>query len=67
MRISQVGSLSFFLFLAGFLPAVSQDPASLASPPAATDAAPAAPLLWHDRRGVASRGVCPKDCGVLVR
>src|SRR5580704_18049383 len=43
MRISQVGSLSFFLFLAGFLPVVSQDPASLASPPAATDAAPAAP------------------------
>jgi hypothetical protein len=38
MRIFQVGSLSFFLLLAGSLPALSQD----AAPPAsATDAAPA--------------------------
>jgi hypothetical protein len=39
MRIFQVGSLSFFLLLAGSLPALSQD----AAPPAATDAAPAMP------------------------
>ncbi|MGA8215883.1 MAG: M48 family metalloprotease, partial [Candidatus Sulfotelmatobacter sp.] len=42
MRIFQVGSLSFFLLLAWSLPAVSQDPASSATPPAATNAAPAA-------------------------
>ena len=41
MRIFQVGSLSFFLLLAWSLPAVSQDPASSAPPPAATNAAPA--------------------------
>jgi hypothetical protein len=43
MRIFLVGSLSLFLFFAASLPSVSQDPASLASPPAATDAAPVAP------------------------
>jgi hypothetical protein len=41
MRTFQVGSLSFFLLLAWSLPAVSQDPASSAPPPAATNAAPA--------------------------
>ncbi len=41
MRIFQVGSLSLFLLLAWSLPAVSQDPASSAPPPAATNAAPA--------------------------
>jgi hypothetical protein len=41
MRIFRVGSLSFFLFLAWSLPAVSQDPTSSAPPAAATEAAPA--------------------------
>ncbi len=43
MRIFQVGSLSFFLFLACSLPAVSQDQPSSEQPPAATSAAPVAP------------------------
>ncbi len=41
MRISQVGSLSFFLFLAGFLPAVAQDPASTTPPSAVSSPASA--------------------------
>jgi hypothetical protein len=42
MRISLVGSLSFFLFLAWSLPALSQDPASTAPPSTASSMAPAA-------------------------
>jgi hypothetical protein len=44
MRIFQVGSLSLFLFLAGSLPTVAQDPASTpAQPPAGSSPAPATP------------------------
>jgi Peptidase family M48 len=42
MRISQVGLLSFFLFLASSLPALSQDPASTAPPSAVSSPAPPA-------------------------
>jgi hypothetical protein len=42
MRIFQVGTLSFFLFLCWTLPAVSQDPAPSAPPAAITETAPAA-------------------------
>jgi hypothetical protein len=40
MRILQVGSLSFLLWLVSSLPALSQDPASSAPPATAPDAAP---------------------------
>ncbi len=43
MRISQVGSLSFFLLLFCSWPAVSQNSASSALQPATTDVAPAGP------------------------
>jgi hypothetical protein len=43
MRIFQLGSISFVLFLACSLPAVSQDPPSPEQPPAPTSTAPVAP------------------------
>jgi len=42
MRISQVGSFSFLLFMLWCVPAAAQDPPSPASPATITDAAPAA-------------------------